>query len=475
MAACRKLLFLYELESHIWFSVAWVYGDHLCGGTLDWESGGGRLSAKDLSGKIILAVCAATLLLVLAYFKYFDFFLRYLNILFQHFHIGEMHSSHEILLPVGISFYILQSLGYVIDVYRKDIYAEKNFLKYALFVSFFPQLVAGPIERSRNLLRQLDSPAKLTWDNFRKGLLLIFYGLFCKVVIADRIAVIVETVYGDSETYCGLYILYAAFLFSFQIYCDFYGYSTMARGSAMLLGIELVDNFNAPYYARSVKEFWRRWHISLSSWLKDYLYIPLGGNRKGSVRKKCNLLAVFTVSGLWHGASFGFVTWGFLNGFYQIVGEYFLALRKKLRSVLCCLHLADTDGSRETFIARFLQTVTTFALITVTWIFFAAGGVSPAVTLLKQMFAVFNWQILFDGSLYGLGVDRPYTVVMFLAILLLMLVDYEKYHGKDVAGLILKHGWWFRALTLIGLVIASMIFGCYGEMYDTKQFIYFQF
>lgn len=257
--------------------------------------------------KICLATCILLNLAILGFFKYFNFGISWLNFLLSHIHIHEIMWDYNIMLPVGISFYTLQALGYLIDVYRGDIYAEKNFLRYALFISFFPQLVAGPIERSKNLLVQLNTPKSFQYENIRKGSLLVLYGLFVKMVIADRAAIIVDTVYGNIESYPGFYIIAATVLFSIQIYCDFYGYSTIARGSALMMGIQLTDNFNAPYYAKSVKEFWRRWHISLSCWFRDYLYIPLGGNRKGRLRKWYNLLMVFAVSGLWHGASLVFI------------------------------------------------------------------------------------------------------------------------------------------------------------------------
>lgn len=203
----------------------------------------------------------------------------------------------DILLPVGISFYILQAIGYLIDVYRGNINAEKNFFRYALFVSFFPQLVAGPIERSRSLLIQLREYHAFSFENLKKGILLVIYGLFLKMVIADRAAIIVDTVFGDIGECSGFYIVAAVFFFSIQIYCDFYGYSVIARGSALLMGIHLMNNFSAPYYAYSVKEFWKRWHISLSGWFRDYLYIPLGGSRKGFLRKEFNLLIVFVLTG----------------------------------------------------------------------------------------------------------------------------------------------------------------------------------
>lgn len=433
--------------------------------------------------RTVLIICVLILLSVLGYFKYYDFFLGYFNKVLSVLHISPIARRFSMLLPVGISFYILQALGYVFDVYRGETYAEKNFLRYALFVSFFPQLVAGPIERSKNLLTQLAKPARLSWHDFCKGLLLIAYGLFCKMVIADRIAIVVNTVYEDSTAYPGMYIAYAAFLFSFQIYCDFYGYSTIARGSSLLFGIKLTDNFNAPYYSGSVKEFWRRWHISLSSWFRDYLYIPLGGNRKGEARKEGNLLFVFGVSGLWHGASISFIVWGFLNGLYQVISDAFHKLTDRLQQILgglssgCAFGMEQEHRANQqaVFSRRLLRVVMTFLLITITWIFFAADQMKAALRLFKQMFSTFNWEIFFDGSIYNLGVTKEYTTVMLLGIAVLMAVDYLKYKGKDVAELVLRQGEWFQILCLVSLTAVCMLFGCYGEIYDTQQFIYFQF
>ena len=408
--------------------------------------------------QLCLILCVILNLSILVFLKYFDFALGYLNRIFSLFHIPEVSWNYSILLPVGISFYTLQALGYLIDVYRGEIEAEKNFLRYALFVSFFPQLVAGPIERSKNLLVQLREPHSLKYENIRKGALLVLYGLFLKMVIADRAAIIVNTVYGDSVKYPGFYIIVATIFFSIQIYCDFYGYSTIARGSALLMGIRLMDNFNAPYYAKSVKEFWRRWHISLSGWFRDYLYIPLGGNRKGKIRKEGNLLVVFAVSGLWHGASLAFVVWGLLNGIYQVMADIVM----KVKTAAC-------------FSKRLFQTVATFILVTFAWLFFRAGSLKVSVELIKNVFSTNNWTILFDGSLYKLGVARNYMNVLILSILSLFTVDYHKYKGKDAATIFFQQGWWFRTLIIMLLIFTILVYGCYGEMYDTKQFIYFQF
>ena len=240
---------------------------------------------KNRYKKSVVALSFLSNLGILCYFKYINFILFNPTRAVSLVHIDLSVPAVDVILPVGISFYTFQALSYTMDVYRDEIYAEKNFFRYALFVSFFPQLVAGPIERSKNLLRQLAEPKKFDYNMAREGFLLMLWGFFLKLVIADRIAVFVDTVYGNYTDYGGYYLIVATVLFAIQIYCDFSGYSTIAMGAAMFLGIRLMENFNAPYLSLSVGEFWRNWHISLTSWFKDYLYIPLGGSRKGKIRK----------------------------------------------------------------------------------------------------------------------------------------------------------------------------------------------
>lgn len=418
--------------------------------------------------KICFAACIILNLGVLGYFKYFSFGIGYFNRLLHLLHLGEVKWQPDILLPVGISFYTLQALGYLIDVYRKDIYAEKSFFKYALFVSFFPQLVAGPIERSKDLLKQLYESHLFQYDNLRKGILLILYGLFLKMVIADRAAVIVDTVYGDSSLYPGLYIVVATCFFAIQIYCDFYGYSTIARGSALLMGIRLTDNFNAPYYSKDIREFWRRWHISLSGWFRDYLYIPLGGSRKGILKKERNRLIVFAVSGLWHGASLGFVFWGALNGVYQVAEDLAARIRQAIVP-------GSKGADSERFSRRAFQMIATFGLVSFAWLFFRAGSLGAAYEVLTNMFRSVNVGIFFDGSLYELGVERKGMNVLLASIAVLFIVDYQKYRNRDLTAFVLKQGYWFRYLVYASLFFVILIYGCYGDTYDAQQFIYFQF
>lgn len=418
--------------------------------------------------KICLAVCITLNLCILGYFKYFSLGIGYLNRLLHAFHLHEVTWGQDILLPVGISFYTLQALGYLIDVYRGNIDAEKNFFKYALFVSFFPQLVAGPIERSKNLLMQLYESHSFHYDNLRKGVLLILYGLFLKMVIADRAAIIVNTVYGDSAAYPGFYVVVATLFFAIQIYCDFYGYSTIARGSALLMGIRLTDNFNAPYYSKSIREFWHRWHISLSEWFRDYLYIPLGGGKQSMAQKERNRMIVFAVSGFWHGASLAFIFWGILHGIYQVVEDAAL----KIKQFIVC-KTAFTESNR--FSGRFLRMLFTFLLISFAWLFFRAGSLRTSREVLASLFSTANFEIFFDGTLYELGVGRKEMNVLLVSIGCLFFIDWQKYQKRDTVAFILEQGGWFRYLLYAGLFFIILIYGCYGETYDAQQFIYFQF
>lgn len=404
---------------------------------------------------------------VLAWFKYFNFIFENVQKVFAHIGIALSSPAFDIVLPVGISFYIFQALSYTVDVYRGDIYAEKNFLKYALFVSFFPQLVAGPIERSKNLLKQVAEPHRFDYEKCREGFLLMLWGFFLKLVIADRAAIIVNTVYNDYGIYPGMYLVVATVLFAFQIYCDFAGYSTIAMGAAKIMGFELMENFDCPYFAKSVSEFWRRWHISLSSWFRDYLYIPLGGNRKGTARKYFNMMIVFLTSGMWHGAQWSFIVWGGINGLYQIIGERLMPVRNKLNKLLRL--------KRESFGHKLFKVVTTFVLIDFAWIFFRANRFTDAFGIIKSMFSVRNWWVLFDDSLFTLGLDWKNFVLLILAILILLVSDIFKYKGIKVRRVIMRQELWFRWSLYIAAIAGILVFGIWGPGYDASAFIYFQF
>ena len=314
----KRLRYIWLLAASYFFYMNWnaKYALLLAGSTLVTWFGGlllGLCQEKNAGSfwkKWIVALSFACNLGILGFFKYFDFALVNVNALLERLGMQVLERPFDIVLPVGISFYTFQALGYTVDVYRQDIRPQKNLFKYALFVSFFPQLVAGPIERSKNLLKQLSEPRKFDYPSVRAGLLLMLWGFFVKLVIADRAAVLVNTVYSQYLNYSGFQLITANILFAVQIYCDFMGYSTIARGAAKVMGYDLMSNFERPYFSQSIKEFWRRWHISLSTWLRDYLYIPLGGSRCARIRKYFNILVTFAISGLWHGSKGTFVLWG---------------------------------------------------------------------------------------------------------------------------------------------------------------------
>lgn len=447
------------------FSTVITYASGLL---LEWvkNSSYGSEEKKNLKN-IVVAFSFFINLAILFCFKYANFTMEALAFLFRQVHVELNLPVFDVVLPVGISFYTFQALSYTMDVYRDEIYAEKNFFHYALFVSFFPQLVAGPIERSKNLLKQLAVPKKFNFELARDGFLLMIWGYFLKLILADRIAIFVDTVYGDSAIYPGVYLIVATVLFAVQIYCDFYGYSVIAMGAAEILGIHLMENFNAPYLATSVTDFWRRWHISLTSWFRDYLYIPLGGSRKGKGRKYFNKLVVFLASGLWHGANCSFVIWGGVNGLYQIVGEMLMPVRKK---AVALLNLnPDSIGYKA------IQIVNTFCFVDFAWIFFRAKSVRQAVEIIRSMLFVKNPWILLDGSLYQCGLDSKNFWLMMIGIAILLYADIWKQKGTEIRKVITAQDYWCRWLVMIFSICFILVFGVWGSGYNAAGFIYFQF
>ena len=417
--------------------------------------------------KIYVALSVVINLGILFVFKYFDFAIENINRVLSALNIQILNPSFDIILPVGISFYIFQALGYTIDVYRGNVAVEKNFLKYALFVSFFPQLLAGPIGRAKSILTQINERHDFDSQRVKDGLLLMIWGGFQKIVIADRVVVVVDTIFNNFPEYGGMYIVVGAILFAFQIYCDFSGYSMIAIGAAKVMGFELMENFNCPYFSMSVAEFWRRWHISLSSWFRDYLYIPLGGNRKGKLRKYINIMIVFLVSGLWHGAQWSYVIWGGLNGIFQIIGDRLKGVRDWLVKKL---HL-----NRETASHKIYKIITTFILIDFTWIFFRASSATAALKMVKSIFTTYNPWILFDGSLFELGLGRKEFQFMILSIIILLIADFIKWKGHSVREWVYKQERWFRWAFYIVAILVVLVFGVWGPAFDESSFIYFQF
>lgn len=421
--------------------------------------------------KLILFAGIASNLAILFMFKYLDFAIDNINVILGRFGISIIENEFNLLLPVGISFYTFQALGYVIDVYRKDINAEFNLFKYALFVSFFPQLVAGPIERSGNLIKQLNAADKIKLWNYERivrGFMIMVWGFFMKVVIADRAAIVVNNIFDNFYMMNSSALIMGAVLFAVQIYCDFASYSTIAIGASQIMGFKLMDNFDTPYFAMSIKEFWRRWHISLSTWFRDYLYIPLGGNRKGVFRKHLNTMIVFLVSGLWHGANWTYIVWGGLHGAYQIIGDLTAPAKKKLETRF----QVNTKAASY----KFIKVTVTFALTCFAWIFFRADSISVALTYIERLFTRLDPWSLTTGLLYSIGLDRQEMNILLISIAVLLFVDIMKYKNNiRFENITDKQNFWVRGLTIFVLIFVIIIFGAYGFNFDAQQFIYFQF
>ena len=408
---------------------------------------------------------------ILFVFKYFNFFADTITGFFP----GSIRPL-DLLLPVGISFYTFQAVGYLIDVYRGD-EPDRNFFRYALFVSFFPQLVAGPIERSGNLLKQireLDKRPLMNLDDVRKGAFIMIYGYFMKMVIADRAAILVDTVYNAEHyaDYAGFEVLLAAVLFSVQIYCDFAGYTYIAIGAARMMGFTLRENFNTPYLATGIRDFWDRWHMSLTGWFRDYLYFHLGGSRKGKIRKYINILMVFLLSGLWHGAGWHFVFWGMLHGVLRVFEEIASPVWNKFRDAASRIF---SDGKKDEKSYRLLTQIVTFLVVTLCWMFFRAGSVKQAFDLIGNMLSGMGLWQLTDGSLLLLGLDAKEMNVLIIGIFIMILIDRLKNKKIDVPAAFAERSEIVQALVLLIGIMFIVIFGIYGKQYDATAFIYFQF
>ncbi len=421
--------------------------------------GMGRTDDRKKRRKFLLMSLFANLGLLFT-FKYFNFFADSLNHLFAAVRLDAQMPALDVLLPVGISFYTFQTLSYTIDVYRGETQPERNPLRFALYVAFFPQLVAGPIERSTRLLKQFYRKVSFSEERLQSGLLLILWGLFKKVVIADRLAIYVNEVYNHPGDYQGWPLILATYFFAFQIYCDFSGYSDIAIGSARILGFDLMENFRQPYFTRSISEFWKRWHISLSTWFRDYLYIPLGGNRVVKWRWYYNLMVVFLVSGLWHGANWTFVVWGALHGFYLIFSIWTQTGRARMREWF--------GLSRRPRLEALWQTVVTFHLVLVAWVFFRANSLSDALLILNNMSQLeFSLQGLMDINV-KLGWGELMLVMLFIAGM--ELVHVLQISGR-LASLSLRTPQPLRLAVFYGLLLSIVFFGVFNH----TEFIYFQF
>jgi len=426
---------------------------------LDYVCGMGiHKSPTHRQKKQFLVVSVIGNLTILGFFKYHNFFIDNIVLLFNQFNLPLNPQTLNILLPVGISFYTFQSMGYTLDIYNQKITPTKNVWDYSLYVSFFPQLVAGPIERAGHLLPQIANKRQITQQMFGEGMYLIFFGLFQKVFIADNLGWYVNTVYSSPPPYSGLTVLLASYAFAFQIYCDFAGYSNIARGLGRLMGFDISLNFNLPYFSTNPQEFWRRWHITLSNWLRDYLYIPLGGNKKGRWVTYRNIGITMLLGGLWHGANWNFLVWGIFHAFLLI--SYHL-----LKPLLLNLPIPKSQlGSKLWFLVRVLFF---FHLVCIGWIFFRAETVGQAVLMMKAL-------ITNPSPIPGWGNDFLYILFFTVPLLTYQVMKSIK---KDLFLFMSWSGIRKTVFVLIAvyLCLYVLFLGQNATIGGGSEFIYFQF
>lgn len=372
--------------------------------------------------------------------------------------------TENIIAPIGISFYSLCALGYVVDVYRGKAKAEKNFIKYILFISFFPIVTSGPIQRTDTFLKQISEEKSFSYEQVRSGLLMIAYGLFAKNFVADRLGYIVGNAYNGYETQTGCVLLIGVVVYAFQLYCDFMGYSYIALGSARALGFDLPDNFKQPYFSKSVKEFWGRWHISLSTWLRDYIYFPLGGSRNGLIRTLINIAIVFVISGIWHGRGLTFIVWGALHGLFRIFDE--LTLKKRdgfLKKAGTGLPGKGLSG---------LSIVWTFILVDFAWLFFRAESIGSALVIIRKIFTENELIRTFREGLYTFGRSRKELLFWFLGLLIVLIVDVAHEKGVHIGEWLHKRNVILRWALYMIFIVFIIGTGIYYYGYSASTFIY---
>ncbi len=368
------------------------------------------------------------------------------------------------IIPIGLSFYSMQIISYLVDVYRGDCSAQKNPLKYTLYVSFFPIIIQGPISRYSQLSETLYKGTAYDFEKIMRGVQLIIWGVFLKYMIAEKSAIVVDYIFENSKVYSGCYILLAGILYSIQLYTDFLSCVTISRGVAGLFGIELVNNFNHPYFSTSIKEFWRRWHISLSEWLRDYIYIPLGGNRKGKVRKYFNLICTFAVSGLWHGSRWKYIVWGLMHAVYQIIGD---AIHKPKDAILEKISLSKDSKAR-----KIIDMIITSFLVMVAWIIFRADTLAEGFMMIGAMFSNFNPWIFFDNSIFDFGLSQKDFEILAVSVLILIAVSAVQENGIKIRDWFNRQSLIIRWIIYLCAIWSVWIFGTYGIGFDAADFIY---
>ncbi len=425
----------------------------------------GRSAGKRRKWYLVLSIVANVS--ILCVFKYYNFFVENINALIHQLGMTTYDLPYwHIILPIGLSFHTFQAMSYTIEVYRGKQKPETHFGIYALYVMFFPQLVAGPIERPQNLLPQFHEKKYFRYDNVVSGLRLMIWGLFKKVVIADRLAIVTDPVFNDPQNHTPLALAIATFFFTFQIFCDFSGYSDMAIGGARVMGFKLMTNFKRPYQSKSISEFWSRWHISLSTWFRDYLYISLGGNRVSIPRWYFNLFFVFLVSGFWHGANWTFIAWGALHGFYLV----FAIITKNARE-----GIAKAIGlTKLPWLYNSLQVLTTFVLVMISWVFFRANSMSDAIYIFQQFPKLIQQIPQLNHAFQLLGIN--FTMDLFGLMLSFFLIFFlEAFHyfqeRKDVTLIFNRQ----KAFVRWGVYYAAILIILFYGVFENREFIYFQF
>jgi len=405
-------------------------------------------SEDDKSRKAFLLLSIIINIGILGFFKYFNFFTDSLLSLFELLGWTYSYERLSIILPVGISFYTFQTLSYTLDIYRKRLIPTKDITSFFAFVSFFPQLVAGPIERAKDLLPQFHKIRKANYDSIRWGLILITIGLFKKIVIADRLAIYIDTCYSNIDQASGMPMLIAIIFFAFQLYLDFSAYSDIAIGIAKTLGFNLSTNFKRPYLAVSFSDFWKRWHISLSSWFKDYVYISLGGNKVNKAKLFRNIIIVFLLSGLWHGASWNFVIWGALNGLFLILFDTHINQRIK---------------------SKLLKHIFIFTSWSLSLVFFRAQTFSNAINVFS------NISLSYKSNIYSMGLNNSELNFTFYLLLIYMAVEYINEKRGSLIDIITNLNIIIRFTFYLLLILSIIFLGAYGVGFNDTNFIYFQF
>jgi alginate O-acetyltransferase complex protein AlgI len=432
---------------------------------VDYSAGILIENAEGQRRKLFLVVSLIANIGVLGFFKYFNFFDANLSRAATLLHWNYPIPLLQIILPLGLSFHTFQSMSYTIEVFRGRWKAERHLGTLALYVMFYPQLVAGPIERPYNLLPQLKEPHTFDEQRIADGLKLMAWGFFKKLVIADRLAIFVNQVYGDPTSYSGITLVVATLLFAYQIYCDFSGYSDIAIGSAQVMGFKLMQNFDRPYSSKSVAEFWHRWHISLSTWFRDYVYIPLGGNRVAKWRWSVNIFFVFVISGLWHGAGWTYAAWGALHGSYILLTRWTQGIRSRISSASGLDKFPRLQNS--------LGVITTFSMVCFAWIFFRATSIHDAFYIVAHLFS--GWGTITQAGelskeLFTLGLSQTGFLIAAAAIVLLESIQWLQRRGSIRAMLSTKPVW-LRWAVYYGLIVSILLFGTPSP----RPFIYFQF